>query len=766
MRLNLNSMSKYHIDMDVEEANGSVWRFTGFYGEPRTDQRDRAWDTLRGLNVTPVKPWLCAGDFNEILVNEEKVGGVTRAQGGETDFHEVLDVVQRRVTQEMNEELMKPFTEKEIVAVLDNIGDMKAPGPDGMPALFYKEYWQIVGGKVVQEVLGVLRGGEMPDEWNCTNITLIPKVNKPENIKDLRPISLCNVIYKLVAKVLANRMRGMMADVISMNQSAFVPGRLISDNILIAYEMTHYLRTKKKGDRGYAAIKLDMSKAYDRVEWDFLKGMMQKLGFGEQWISNIMKCVTTVKYRVRVNGNLSEEFVPERGLRQGDPLSPYLFLICAQGFSELLRDAEEKGHIRGGDAQHLQRVLQMYEACSGQMINKEKSAIMFSPNTSNQARREVMQVMQVRRDTMNDKYLGLPISVGRERAKTFMYLKNRIWQRIKGWKEKMLSKTGKEVLIKTVAQAIPTFAMGCFDITKGVCDQISKMLCRYWWSCQENEKKIHWIRWETLCKPKSVGLDEERERLCRGHSAAELVSDILHMEEKKRLMIITLMWNWWNERNRRREGEKERSASELAFITASLVHEFGLINETARSGEVSDRPRAQRWSPPEGEVIKVNTDGSYCPRTKNGGWGFVLRDTDGEVVSAGAGRLTQALDPFHVEVMACLIGVTEEAEKGVGKVVIETDSMMVVEAVKSRDYTLSAMGGLIYEIKGCPDRGVAREEQERTGTSSPTSLIRLSLASGLEYSVSRDRRDDWEFEYSGFDDGPDNWGSDRYRFIW
>lgn len=152
----------------------------------------------------------------------------------------------------------------------------------------------------------------MPPEWNETIIVLIPKVPKPENIKDLRPISLCNVLYKIVSKVLANRLKTILPEVISPTQSAFVPGRLISDNILVAYEMTHYMRSKKRGKMGYAAIKLDMSKAYDRVEWSFLRDMMLWLGFNAEWINLVMHCVTSVSYKIKVNGDLSEVFSPGR----------------------------------------------------------------------------------------------------------------------------------------------------------------------------------------------------------------------------------------------------------------------------------------------------------------------------------------------------------------------------------------------------------------------------------------------------------------------
>ena len=196
----------------------------------------------------------------------------------------------------------------------------------------------------------------MPAGWNETVVVLIPKVPNPERLKDLRPISLCNVVYKIASKVLSNRLKVILPDIISLNQSAFVPGRMITDNVLLAYEMTHYMQTKRGGQESFAAVKLDMSKAYDRVEWLFLKMMMDRLGFDEKWVDIIMKCVSTVTYRIKVNGELTDEIVPECGLRQGDPLSPYLFLLCAEAFSCLLHAAEERGDMEGSKYAKMHRV--------------------------------------------------------------------------------------------------------------------------------------------------------------------------------------------------------------------------------------------------------------------------------------------------------------------------------------------------------------------------------------------------------------------------
>lgn len=383
-----------------------------------------------------------------------------------------------------------------------------------------------------KEVLNFLNGGDIPQGWNDTVVTLIPKVQSPERLKDLRPISLCTVVYKLASKVLSNRLKLILPDIISPNQSAFVPQRLITDNVLLAYEMTHFMQTKRTGREGYAALKLDMSKAYDRVEWSFLEKMMVRLGFAEGWVKLIMRCVSTVTYRIKVNGDLTDQIIPSRGLRQGDPISPYLFLICAEGFSSLLYAAEERGDLSGvkvcqqapsvshllfaddslllfkvneRSAQCLQNVLNLYESCSGQIVNKDKSSIMFSKNTSQADRKMVMEILDISTEARNEKYLGLPVYMGRSRAKTFAYLKERVWKKIQGWKEKLLSKAGKDILIKAVAQAIPTFAMSCFDLTKTLCDEISAIICRYFWSQQETENKMHWLSWDLLCRRKKKG---------------------------------------------------------------------------------------------------------------------------------------------------------------------------------------------------------------------------------------------------------------------
>lgn len=458
----------------------------------------------------------------------------------ETIFHsgtcermeECLNTVSQRMTTDMKEELSKPYTGEEVKAALFQMGPTKAPGPNGMNALFYQRFWHIVGNDVSSAVLDFLNSGTMLPEINYTHIVLIPKVKSPEKMTDFRPISLCNVIYKIISKVLANRLKTILPQLISPTQSAFVPGRLITDNVLLAYETLHAMHRRKKGKTGALALKLDVSKAYDRVEWDFLKGMMIRLGFSEEWINRVMSCVSTPSFSVHINGRAFGNITPSRGLRQGDPLSPYLFLLCAEGFTSLLSKAESEGRLHGvqicrrapcisnllfandslifcranqEEVQVITDTLKLYAEASGQCINFEKSFAYFSSNTSEGQRQQIKQALGVREVDRFDSYLGLPTLIGRSKYQTFSYLKERVWKKLQGWKGRLLSRAGKEVLIKAVAQSIPTYTMGVFLLPVKLCNELDALCARFWWGQSGDERKIHWKSWKFLTKPKKEG---------------------------------------------------------------------------------------------------------------------------------------------------------------------------------------------------------------------------------------------------------------------
>ena len=157
-----------------------------------------------------------------------------------------------------------------------------------MPPLFYQHFWSLSGECVTTAVLDFLNLGIIPPKFNETHIILIPKIKNPTKITQYRPISLSNVISRLASKVIANRLKRFLPKIISEHQSAFMSERLITDNILVAFETMHYLNQKRTGKNGEMALKLDMSKAFDRVEWGFLRDVMIKMGFDDSWVNLMM----------------------------------------------------------------------------------------------------------------------------------------------------------------------------------------------------------------------------------------------------------------------------------------------------------------------------------------------------------------------------------------------------------------------------------------------------------------------------------------------
>ncbi|KAL0403885.1 UNVERIFIED_CONTAM: putative mitochondrial protein [Sesamum radiatum] len=599
--IQLQNYSQNHIDLTVELEEGQPgWRFTGIYGEPDVNRRVITWQLLSRLRALSCRAWLCAGDFNEILDNSEKLGGPPRPNWQMRNFRQSLSVcelhdigftgdpftwsnrqlsphtvlerfdracanlnwshqfqeasvsrlqqtcsdhaallislldrpnsegdwvdseegirqcvvshfrgvytsgrpnpadiatstecIRQVVEATMAEELLRPYTADEVSTALSQMAPFKSPGPDGMSPIFFQKFWHIVHREVTRCVLNLLNSFIMPPGMNSTHIVLIPKCKHPEYLTHFRPISLCNVVYKIASKTIANRLKGLLDKIISLAQSAFVPAPLITDNILLAFEFNHFMNSKSKGGQGWMALKLDVNKAYDKVKWSFLEQVMVKLGFPPPFIRLVMLCVSSVSFSFLLGGKSFGSIIPERGLRQGDPLSPYLFLLCTESFSSLLQIAEQEGRLQGmsicraaPSISHLLfaddtlifyraspkstravlDVLDVYHRASGQEINFSKSFVAFSKNTGEHLCSRIVTELTIRRENKMELYLGLPSKVSRSKKALFSTIRDSIWKRISGWNAKLFSQAGREVLIKSALQAIPTYAMGCFRL--------------------------------------------------------------------------------------------------------------------------------------------------------------------------------------------------------------------------------------------------------------------------------------------------------------
>ncbi|KAL6135235.1 hypothetical protein ACLB2K_067463 [Fragaria x ananassa] len=248
--------------------------------------------------------------------------------------------------------------------------------------------------------------------------------------------------------------------------------------------------------------------------------------------SNHARYLFSYLLSILLNGQPTDIINPTRGIRQGDPLSSYLFILCAEGLSALISRAIENGIVRGlkmspsapvlhhlffaddsfifGSASEIEchnfrHLLNVYAAASGQKINYQKSSVVFSSNVAPQQQVLLADVLQVTKVTKHDKYLGLPLRVGRSKTAIFAYIKENLTNKLTGWKSKLLASAGKETLIKAVAQTMPLYAMHCYLLSKSLCDDIHQLCAGFFWGDDENKKKIHWRSWERLCLTKDEG---------------------------------------------------------------------------------------------------------------------------------------------------------------------------------------------------------------------------------------------------------------------
>lgn len=427
--------------------------------------------------------------------------------------------------------MARSISEMEVKKAIFSIGGDKAPGEDGYTAFFFQKCWDEVAQEVCCMIREVWEGSFDLSQINKTLLVLIPKIDKSEFVSQFMPISLCNVIYKCVTKIVVSRLKGALPGLISPFQVSFVPGRHIQDNVVVAKEVFHTMR-RMKGKSSFFAIKIDLEKAYDIMKWNFLEEVLKEANFPEVICGIIMKCISTVKTSIIWNGAISQDFSPSRGIRQGDPISPYLFVLGMEKLSHIIVEAVENGGWkpfrvgrRGPLVSHLlfaddlilfgeatieqarvtKDCLDKFCRMSGQKVNDAKSCIFFSKNVKRDAVKQISDHLGFKVTDDIGMYLGVPSFQNRFRIKSYRYVHDKVKRRLAGWKMHCLSFAGRVTLVNSVINTIPIYPMMVSLLPRNLCNEVERIQRCFIWGHDSEVRKVHMVKWNEMLKKKECG---------------------------------------------------------------------------------------------------------------------------------------------------------------------------------------------------------------------------------------------------------------------
>ncbi|KAM0042665.1 putative RNA-directed DNA polymerase [Helianthus debilis subsp. tardiflorus] len=434
----------------------------------------------------------------------------------------------KRLPKEYFDALTDPFTKEEIKDAVFDCGSDKAPGPDGFNFYFLKHFWAFFEEDFFELMRSFYEHGTISSGCSTAFITLIPKIKSPLGLKDYRPITLVGIISKVISKILANRMKKVMGLVISDTQSAFLKGRFILDGPLMMNEIITWL--KKKYKKAYL-LKIDFEKAYDNVDWAFLISVLKQMGFPNRWCLWIEGILHSARSSVSVNGAPTFDFQCQKGLRQGDPISPFLFLVVMEAFTCIINKAIEIGEIEGVKLQdngpiisHLlyaddallvgswsktnvektARLLRVFHICSGLKINLHKSNI-YGIGIEDEDLRDIASVLGCRKGCLPFEYLGIKFGANMNRISQWKPVVDKCKNRLSSWKAKTLSIGGRLILIKSVLASLPIYYFSIYKAPVKVIESLEGIMKRFFWVGYEEVRKIHWVSWDVVSTPKKEG---------------------------------------------------------------------------------------------------------------------------------------------------------------------------------------------------------------------------------------------------------------------
>ncbi|CAH9094512.1 unnamed protein product [Cuscuta epithymum] len=421
------------------------------------------------------------------------------------------------------EDLVAPISSLEIKNALFDIGNDKAPGPDGYSSAFFKTNWPLIGDEVIMAVKEFFSSGKLLKQVNHTIIALIPKTSHAPTVTDYRPISCTNVIYKVITKILANRINPCLSSIVDPAQGAFVEGRLMFDNIFLAQELVRGYTRKRISPR--CMIKVDLRKAYDTISWKFLEAVLNGLNFHPRFIGWVMECVTNASFSISLNGSLFGWFKGKRGIRQGDPVSPHLFVLCLEYFSRLLKlrtqgtgfnyhplcsslsithlaYADDLMLFSRGDIHSIKiliKVLEDFGEVSGLKVNHGKSNI-FVGGVADYELKHILDLVDFGRGTFPVKYLGIPLAPLKISVAQYSPLLDTITDFLNAWNTKSISYAGKLELIRSVVQGVQSFWLQVFPVPRAIVDRIVSICRIFLWGGKYSK-----VAWDDICLPKNEG---------------------------------------------------------------------------------------------------------------------------------------------------------------------------------------------------------------------------------------------------------------------
>ncbi|GJR93502.1 RNA-directed DNA polymerase, eukaryota [Tanacetum coccineum] len=386
-------------------------------------------------------------------------------------------------------------------------GENKSPGPDGFTFEFFRKFWGIIGPDFCLAVKWFFDHNSFSKGCNSAFIALIPKVLDPKFVSDYRPISLIGCLYKVVTKILAIRLSSVLDNLISEVQTAFLSNRQILDGPFIINELLSWCKHKKQQAM---IFKVDFAKAYDSIRWDFLDDVLHSFGFGLKWRSWILGSLSSGRASILVNGSPTSEFQFHCGLKQGDPLAPYLFILVMESLHLSFSRVVDAGIFKGLKINNSTTVSHLFYADDAVFVgewveDKRKKSHLLGVGIPNDSIAIAASTLGCSVMKTPFKYLGVMVGGNMSNIKVWDGIIRKLNSRLSKWKVKSLSIGGRLTLLKSVLGSTPIYWMSLYKVPKSVLASMEAIRRKFFNGAQDNEKKITWVKWSKVLSAKKQG---------------------------------------------------------------------------------------------------------------------------------------------------------------------------------------------------------------------------------------------------------------------